>query len=117
ECGVAWREAVWHGCGGVALLLATHLGGTYYLRALLLAHPANHAGIILVGLFLLGLCLRLVRRGPNLVSTAAFLAVGGLGAFSDKLLLVQFLAPLSVGLLLLCCLRQLTVVRLLVAAG
>jgi hypothetical protein len=116
QCGVPWREGFCHGCGGVALLLATHLAGPYFLRGMLLAHPANHAGIILVGLFLVGLCLQLVRQGPTLAVTAVFLLVGGLGAFSDKLLIVQFLAPLSLALFVLCCLRQLSIRRLLVGA-
>jgi hypothetical protein len=117
QCGVTWREGFWHGGAGVALLLATHLSWPYYLRGMLLAHPANHAGIILVGLFLVGLCLHLVRRGPSLAATALFLLTGGLGAFSDKLLLVQFLGPLSLTLLVLACLRQLSARRLLVGAG
>ncbi len=116
QCGLSWVEGCWHGCCGVALLLATHLGPSYVPRGTLLAHPGNHAGFILVGLFLVGLCLRLVRHGPGVPSTAGFLIAGSLTAFSDRLLVVGFLAPLSLALLVLACLRCLSPRRLLVGA-
>jgi len=115
RCGVPWPESWLHGCTGVALLLATHLAGPYRDRMILLAHPGNHAGIILVGLFLTALALELVRVGPRPLTTAAFFLVGGLAAFSDRLLIVQFLAPLGLALLVLTCFRLLSVRRL--AAG
>ena len=115
-CGFSKREAWLYGCSAVTSLLATHLSAPYHPRALLLAHPGNHAGIILVGLLLTALTFHLVQWGPRVLSSVTFLLAGALGAFSDRLLVVQFLVPLSLALLVLTCFRLLSVRRLVAGA-
>jgi hypothetical protein len=103
--GLTWRQALGAAASGVLLLVAAHLGKSYEGRGTHLASPGSHFGIVPVGLALLALAVGLLRRGPRLLPAAAFLVLGGLGAFSDKLLLVQFLAPLCAALVLLACVR------------
>jgi hypothetical protein len=106
EVGLGWRQALRLAIPGTLLLVAIHLGKTYEGRATQLVIPGSHAGVIPVGLALLALAVRLLRRGFRPLSALAFLLLGSLTAVSDKLLLAQFLAPLAVALLLLtCCLR------------
>jgi hypothetical protein len=105
ESGLSWLEASRLGACGVVLLLVTHLDRHYHFRAMLMAYPGNHFGAILVGFFLVALVLRHLRRPLGFWRGLAFVAAGGLGAFSDKLLIVQFLAPLGLILLALACLR------------
>ena len=48
---------------------------------------------------LLALTVHSLRRGPSWFAIAAFLLIGGWGAFSDQLLVAQLLAPLALALL------------------
>jgi hypothetical protein len=115
--GLARRPAfVAAGCG-VLLFVAVHLGKAYESRATHLASPGSHFGIIPVGLALLALTAGLLRRGPRPLPVLLFLAFGTLGAFSDKLLVVQFLAALAGTLLLLTVLRLVTVRQFAGMAG
>jgi hypothetical protein len=103
--GLGWRPALAAAGGGLLLFLATHLGPTYESRATHLASPGSHAAIIPLGLALLALAARALRRGQRPLPAAAFVVLGALGAFSDKLLVVQFLAPMAGACLLLACVR------------
>jgi hypothetical protein len=85
----------------VLFLLAAHLPPAYRGRAHLLYYSGNHAGVILAGLLLTGCVLRCVRVGLRWPAALAILAIGALCGFSDKLLLVQFVAPLILSLTLL----------------
>jgi hypothetical protein len=105
EVGLTRRQALGAAAGGVLLLAAAHLDKAYEWRGTHIASPGSHVGIIPVGIALLALAVRLLRRGPRVLPVAAFLVLGALGAFSDKLLLVQFLAPLAAALVLLACVR------------
>ncbi|HZY89780.1 MAG TPA: hypothetical protein VFE78_33470, partial [Gemmataceae bacterium] len=98
QAGLAGRAACLTACGGLLLLIATHLGPTYDERAILIAHPGSHVGAVLVGVFVLALLLRGLRRGHGPAAGAALVLLVGLGTFSDKLLAVQFLAPAAVAL-------------------
>jgi hypothetical protein len=106
--GLSWRQAFAAAASGVLLLVAAHLGQTYEGRGTHLASPGSHLGIVPVGLALLALAVGLFRRGPRPLAVVLFLTLGSLGAVSDKLLLVQFLAPLSAALVLLACCRVVT---------
>jgi len=105
QTGLRLREAFLFAGSGLLLFLVTHLGDRYQWRVALLYRPMNHAGVILAGLFLSLLVVRnLHRRMPWLV-VAAFVVAGGLGLFSDRLLLPQFLAPLCLTAVLLAAFR------------
>jgi hypothetical protein len=66
-----------------------------------MGHPGNHVGAILVGVLLLALFARALRRGHGRAGAAAFVAACALGALSDRLLVAQFVLPacLALGLL------------------
>lgn len=96
------RRPAWCAAGGGVLLLAVmHLGGGANWRSLLLVHPGSHVSALLVGLLLLLLMVRSLQRGLSWPAAALFVLIGGLGGFSDRLLLVQFLAPLGLAVLVL----------------
>jgi hypothetical protein len=86
-------------CGGV-LLVAMHLGRDTSVRNLLV-HPGSHVAAILVGLFLLAMTVHAARRGQSWIAAVLCMLIGGLGVFSDRLVLVQFLAPLALALIVL----------------
>ncbi len=94
QTGLRLREAFVLAGSGLLLVLVTHLDPAYEARGLLLFHPTNHAGAILVGLFLTLLVVRSPHRPMPWPWAVVFVAAGGLGQFSDRLLLPQFLAPL-----------------------
>jgi hypothetical protein len=96
--GLPPRRAFLTAAAGVTLLLAVHLHPAYHGRVMLMGRAGNHIGAILIGLLLVTLTSRSVRRGWSLGSLAAFLSTGALTAASDKLLIVQFLAPLALAL-------------------
>jgi hypothetical protein len=106
EIRLETRRAFLTAAVGCLLLVAVHLGPAYHARATHLASPGSHAGVIPVGLALLALAVRLLRRGFRPLPALTFLLLGSLAAVSDKLLLAQFLAPLAVALLLLTCCLQ-----------
>jgi hypothetical protein len=91
--GLSPRAAATAGLAGVLLLLVTHLSPAYAGPAFMMFRCGCHAGALLSGLLLLGLVLAAARTGYGPLSAGAVVLVGGLGAFSDKLLIVQFLAP------------------------
>jgi hypothetical protein len=99
--GLPGRRAFLVACAGPLLLIAAHLGEAYRDRARLMGHPGNHAGAILVGVLVLALVLRGLRRGHGLPGAAALVLAVGLGTFSDKLLALQFLAPAGAALVAL----------------
>jgi hypothetical protein len=92
--GLSRGLALGAGAVGVLFLLAAHLHPDYRGRAMLLSHPGNHMGTILLGLTLLGLVLRGWRSGFGLLTSAAVVVIGSLGGMSDKLLLPQFIGPI-----------------------
>jgi hypothetical protein len=105
QVGLGRRASFVAAAGGLALLLAAHLREAYSSVGRLLGHPCNHAGAVLVGLLLTALTARALRRGAHgRFGAAAFALCGGLGAFSDKLVLVQFVLPgcLALAALALC---------------
>jgi hypothetical protein len=99
--GLTRRQALAGAASGVLLLTAVHLGTTYEGRGTHLASPGSHFGIVPVGIALVALAVGLLRRGPRPLPIALFLVFGALGGFSDKLLVVQFLAPLAAAVVLL----------------
>lgn len=107
--GLGRWEAILSGVGGVLFMATAHLGPAYAYRGLLLVYPGSHCSAVLVGLFLLGLTLASLRRGLGLGTGALFVLVGSLGTLSDRLLIVQFLAPLGLALFLLAIGRRLAV--------
>lgn len=114
ELRVPARRAFAAAAVGVSYLAAAFLGRSDFNSALM-AHAGSHTGVVLTGLILLALTLRTVRRGSwGLASAGMYVLAGGLGAFSDKLLIVQFLAPTAGALLLLSLLHRLTWRQLLV---
>jgi hypothetical protein len=117
QLGLGRRDAAVQGVASVLLLVVTHLGRSPAWWTMSLAHPASHVGILLVGVLLITLALRVLRKGAALLPVAAFVVAGGLGAFSDKLLVVQFLLPLSLTLLLLACGRFITLRRVAALAA
>jgi hypothetical protein len=120
--GLPGRQAFLAAGAGLLLLAVTHLGDAYKERALLLAHPGNHVGAVLVGVLVLALVLRGVRDGHRWGASAALVLAVGLGTFSDKLLALQFLAPAGGALVVLAVrraapLRRLALALALLAAG
>jgi hypothetical protein len=107
--GLGRRPALLAACCGTMLLAAMHLGRDTGERSLLLVHPGSHVAAILVGLFLVVLTVRMLRRGPSWTAAVGYVLVGGLGAFSDQLLVPQFLAPLSLALIVLAVRRAISV--------
>jgi hypothetical protein len=105
--GLTGRQAFVAAGVGVAFLAAVFLGRSDFTSALL-AHAGSHTGALLTGLFLLALTTRAVRRGAwGPAAAAAYLLAGGLGAFSDRLVVVQFLLPTALGLIVLTAGRRL----------
>jgi hypothetical protein len=120
--GLPGRRAFLAACAGVLLLIVTHFGEAYRDRALLMAHPGNHVGAVLVGVLTLALLLRGLRHGYRWLGAAALVLAVGLGTFSDKLLALQFLAPAGGALVVLAVrraapLRRLALALALLAAG
>jgi hypothetical protein len=101
EAGLAARDAFLIGCSGALLINAVPLGQRYVDDGSLLYHSGNHMGAVLTGLVLLALSLRFLRRGYRAAWAVAFVVIGGFGAVSDKLLVVQFLIPIALSALLL----------------
>jgi hypothetical protein len=101
---------------GVAFLAAVHLGPAYG-RAPKLVHPGNHVGAVLVGLFLLAMTVQAVRHGYGIASAIVCIVLGGLGAFSDRLVLLQFLTPTALALGLLWLRRRINMRQLAVHAA
>jgi hypothetical protein len=105
QLGTGRSTALAVAAAGLALALSAHLREAYRGVGHLLGHPGNHVGAVLVGLLLTALTARSLRRGGHgRPGAAAFVLCGGLGAFSDKLLLVQFVLPgcLALAALALC---------------
>jgi hypothetical protein len=99
--GLPGRRALVAAAAGLALLLAAHVAPAYHGRTMLLGHPGNHVGAVLIGLLLLTLTARSLRCGWGPATTTAFVLAGALGIASDKLVAVQFLAPLALALFVL----------------
>lgn len=113
--GLAWRQAIVIVGLGLALLVATHLDSLYINRATLLVHAGNHVGAVLLGLLAAALVLHALRAGLSWRSTGAIMVVCSLGAFSDKLLVVQFIAPILVASFVLAVLRLAPILRTIAA--
>jgi hypothetical protein len=101
QVGLERRPAFVTAAAALTFLAVTHLRGAYQGVGQLMGHPGNHIGAILVGVMLLALFARALRRGHGRAGAAAFVAVGALGTVSDNLLVVQFILPacLALGLL------------------
>jgi hypothetical protein len=101
QTGLRLRTAFLSAGSGLLFLLTVHIDDPYLGRALLLFQPTNHVGVILVGLVLSLLVVRELHRRVSWGGAAAFIVLGGLTMFSDRLLLPQFLAPICVTAVLL----------------
>ena len=101
QTGVRPLEAWLLACSGMVLVAVAGLSGPSGDAGLIWFFPGFHSGAILVGLYLVALVLRSLGRGWGPVSAGVFVLLGGIGAFSDRLLVVQFLAPMALALLLL----------------
>jgi hypothetical protein len=101
QVGLGRRAAFVTAAAALTFLAVTHLRDDYRAVGQLMGHPGNHIGAILVGVVLLALFARALRRGHGRAGAAAFVTVGALGTVSDNLLVVQFLLPacLALGLL------------------
>lgn len=107
--GLNWRTAVVAaGCGSL-LLVAMYLGKVMEDRAALLVHPGSHLAALVVGLFLVALTAHSLSRGQSWILAIIYLLIGGFGSFSDRLVVVQLLAPLGLALLLLAARRVISV--------
>jgi hypothetical protein len=112
--GLGHRDAFVAAAAGLAFLLSAHLRPAYRGVGQLLGHPGNHVGEVLVGLLLTALVARALRRGGHgWRGAAAFAVCGGLGALSDKLLLVQFVLPSCLALAALALCRRVSFAQLL----
>jgi hypothetical protein len=106
------RHSAWCAAGcGVILLVDMHLGGAANWRSLLLVHPGSHVSAILVGLFLLALTVHMLRRGLSWTTAILYVLVAALGGFSDRLVLVQFAAPLGLALVVMAAGRMISLGR------
>jgi hypothetical protein len=86
---------------GLTLLLAACFHPEYADRCLLLMYAGNHMGCQLMGLGMAALVLRMLQRGFHWLLAVLVVLAGGLGAFSDNLLIVQLIVPVGAGVLLL----------------
>jgi hypothetical protein len=96
--GYPGKQAFLLGCTGVLFLVATNLGKAYRFRAHHFFVAGNHAGVFLNGFLLTALVLRSFHRPFNPLTAALFVVIGTLGAFSDRLLVVQFFVPMALTL-------------------
>jgi hypothetical protein len=104
--GLPWREASRLSSAGLVLLLVTSLAPAYGGRSELLVHAGNHIGAILLGLAAMAFVLRSLQQGLSWPTLGLAVVVGSLGVYSDRLLVVQFLAPAALALLALAALRH-----------
>lgn len=107
--GLGWSKALTAAGCGTVLLAILHLNAESGDRAALLVHPGSHVGAILVGLFLLALTAHALRYGQSSIGGIVFVLAGGLGTFSDKLVVVQLLAPVALALIVLTAYRLIAV--------
>jgi hypothetical protein len=103
--GLGRCEAFWTACTGVLFLLVTHLDPDYGSRSELMYPPGFHVGSILDGILLTALVVHGLRFGVSVRTAVMLLALCSLSVFSDRLLIVEFLAPLFAGLGLLAVVR------------
>jgi hypothetical protein len=99
--GIPRREAFTIAVLDLALMLVSCFPHDYVVRSVLFFYPGNHMACLLVGLAATALVLRNVTRGYSRLSAVLFALLCGLCAFSDHLLIVQFLAPIGAATLLL----------------
>jgi hypothetical protein len=100
EAGLRWRSA-WTGAVlGIALVMAMNLDPASEFRMIHLPRPGSHLGLMPIGLLTAAFFLRSARTGFRLIPSVFLAVVVGFAAFSDRLLLVQFLAPAGVALFL-----------------
>jgi hypothetical protein len=111
--GLGWLQAIATSCVSVLFLLVTHLEPAYLPRALSMYQPGFHVGAVLAGLFLTALLLHGLRHGVGKKIAVAIPIVTALAAFSDRLLLPEFVGPLLAALCLLAVLRSVPQRRLL----
>src|SRR5579883_1943660 len=86
---------------GLSLLLAACFHPDYEIRSLLLLNPGNHMACHLVGLAATALVLHSLIKGFHWLPAGLLVLVCSLCAFSDHLLIAQFLVPIAVTALLL----------------
>jgi hypothetical protein len=109
QLGLARRAAFVTAAAALTFLAVTFLRDAYRGVGQLMGHPGNHLGAVLVGVLLLGLFARALRSGGHgRAGAAAFVLACGLGALSDKLLVVQFVLPACLALGALALWRRLT---------
>jgi hypothetical protein len=109
QLGLARRSAFVTAAAALTFLAVTFLRDAYRGVGQLMGHPGNHLGAVLVGVLLLGLFARALRSGGHgRAGAAVFLLACGLGALSDKLLVVQFVLPACLALGALALWRRLT---------
>jgi hypothetical protein len=115
--GISGRESFLIAGLGLSALFATYTHPAYLPRSLLLFHPSNHMGCLLVGLGVTAFVLGALRNGYYLFATALLVALCAASGFSDQLMIVQFFAPVCAAALLLGFCRLLPFRRALVTTA
>ncbi|MHB1421620.1 MAG: hypothetical protein ACYC3I_00205 [Gemmataceae bacterium] len=99
--GLRWPTAIVAASCGSIFLIGTYLNKVMVDRACLLVHPGSHLSALLIGVFLLALTTHFLRSGLSWSLASFYLLIGGFGSFSDRLVVVQLLVPLTLALILL----------------
>lgn len=97
--GFQGREAFLLAASGTLVLVALHACPPYMGRGHGFIIPGSHMGAVLVGLYSTAMVFSRLESSLRWYQAPVFVLVGAVAAFSDKLLLVQFLAPLSLALM------------------
>jgi len=116
EASWSWSEAWLASCLGIGFWLTINLMPVCDPQFIYCPHTHMHLELLPVGIALLALLLRGLRRGFRPWELGLAAVCCGLGAFSDNLLIVQFIVPAALALLLFLVAKKISV-RATVVAG